>query len=227
MGYPPAPHASDVERSHDRAGRSTAHGPRLLAPLVGAALLVAACGGAGPSRAGVARLPASSGAATAGPGVPAAAGTGTAYEQQLAYSQCMRSHGVPDFPDPVPAADGGAARRIEVQQGSDLDPAAPRFQAAYRACRALGPAAPPGRQQDVLLQRLAEELAYSSCMRSHGTANFPDPVMSSKGVTITLNGIDTDSPAFRSADAACQPALSGASGTPGASGGTGPGGGQP
>jgi hypothetical protein len=50
----------------------------LAAALAGTALLAAACGSGGP---------------------PAAAGT-TAYQKALAYSQCMRSHGVPGFPDP-------------------------------------------------------------------------------------------------------------------------------
>ncbi len=198
-----------------------------VATLAGVVLLVAACSAAAPAPSGVARLSASSDGATGGPGA-ATYGHGTGYEQQLAYSQCMRTHGLPDFPDPVPMRGGGYGRTLEVQKGSDLDPATPRFQAAYRACKALAPVPPPGQQRQTDEQRLSRALQYSACMRARGVAGFPDPVLSSNGsVTVTLNGVDTESPTFQSADAACQSALSGSSGAAAASGGSGAGSGQP
>ena len=45
------------------------------------------------------------------------------------YSQCMRAHGVPDFPDP--SVNGGS---IRVQIGSDLNPNDPTFQNASKLC---------------------------------------------------------------------------------------------
>jgi hypothetical protein len=53
----------------------------------------------------------------------------------LKYSQCMRSHGVPNFPDlgqsdPSPAPGNGAA----------INPNSPQFQAASTACQHLLPA---------------------------------------------------------------------------------------
>jgi hypothetical protein len=52
----------------------------------------------------------------------------------LLFSRCMRSHGVPDFPDP-PSASGGAIRIAF--GGSGLDPAAPLFRRAQRTCFSL------------------------------------------------------------------------------------------
>jgi hypothetical protein len=55
-----------------------------------------------------------------------------AQQQQklLAFSACMRAHGVKDFPDP---SNGGL--QIHVRPGSDLDPSNPTFQKAQQACK--------------------------------------------------------------------------------------------
>jgi hypothetical protein len=57
--------------------------------------------------------------------------------QGLRFSQCMRAHGLTDFPDP--SASGGIF--IQNQPGSDLDPNNPRFKTAQAACRYLSPKA--------------------------------------------------------------------------------------
>jgi phage-related tail fiber protein len=59
-----------------------------------------------------------------------------AQQQQklLAFSACMRSHGLKDFPDP---SNGGL--RIDAHPGSDLDPANPTFQSAQKACQKYAP----------------------------------------------------------------------------------------
>jgi hypothetical protein len=49
--------------------------------------------------------------------------------QLLAFAKCMRSHGVPKFPDPIFHADG----RFEI--GVPQDPNSPSFIAAGNACR--------------------------------------------------------------------------------------------
>jgi hypothetical protein len=43
------------------------------------------------------------------------------------FSACMRSHGVPNFPDPTP---GGG-----IQLPTDLDPQSPAFRSARQACK--------------------------------------------------------------------------------------------
>ncbi|HEY6522956.1 MAG TPA: hypothetical protein VIY10_04250 [Solirubrobacteraceae bacterium] len=59
---------------------------------------------------------------------------------------------------------------------------------------------------------------FSACMRSHGIANFPDPVVTTSGgstkVAIAINPTISGQPAFKSAQAACNHILP--------NGGTGP-----
>ena len=40
------------------------------------------------------------------------------YQQQLAYAQCVRRHGLPDFPLPSPSAAAGVSRRMTASPGS-------------------------------------------------------------------------------------------------------------
>lgn len=54
-------------------------------------------------------------------------------EGALAHAQCMREHGLENFPDPTFDEDGGA--RVRIGPGSGLDPDDPDFQAAEEACR--------------------------------------------------------------------------------------------
>ncbi len=55
-------------------------------------------------------------------------------EGLLAFAQCMRDNGVPDFPDP----DGGGINL----NGTGIDRNTPEFQAAHKACEPLLPAHP-------------------------------------------------------------------------------------
>jgi hypothetical protein len=55
--------------------------------------------------------------------------------QALKYSDCMRSHGLPNFPDPTESS-GGISMRIG---GPGLDPNSPQFQTAQKECRSLAP----------------------------------------------------------------------------------------
>jgi hypothetical protein len=57
----------------------------------------------------------------------------------LKYSQCMQSHGIPDFPDP-----SGGGLSIRVSPGSDLNPQSPTFQAAAKLCTKLTGVPGPG-----------------------------------------------------------------------------------
>jgi hypothetical protein len=65
-------------------------------------------------------------------GHPSAAQTAKAKAQALAMSRCMRSHGVPNFPDPqFHTGPGGVVVRIG---GPGVNPSTPAFQAAQKAC---------------------------------------------------------------------------------------------
>jgi hypothetical protein len=57
-----------------------------------------------------------------------------AREQQsmLRFSRCMRSHGVPNFPDPTFTADGGIKMSM---RGTDVKLNSPQFTAAKKACK--------------------------------------------------------------------------------------------
>ena len=113
----------------------------------------------------------------------------------LAHAECMRSHNVPDFPDPGPIS-------IDTRAHPDLDPSSPTFVAAQHACLSLAPAGAAGGTVSPQLQEAA--LAYSACMRSHGFPKFADPVFDNRGEHVPINGIDTDSAQFRSSDQTCQ-----------------------
>jgi hypothetical protein len=52
----------------------------------------------------------------------------------LKYSQCMRSHGMPNFPDPTESPNGISLRL------DGIDPNSAQFRSAQTACRSLSPA---------------------------------------------------------------------------------------
>jgi hypothetical protein len=66
------------------------------------------------------------------------AGAAKVTAQQIKYAHCMRTHGIPAFPDP--SANGGFTLPNSIDQNS------PIFQKAQRACEQLQPgfAGPPG-----------------------------------------------------------------------------------
>ena len=115
--------------------------------------------------------------------------------QGVKYADCVRAHGLPNFPDP-----GTSAAYHFVAQ---LNPSAPAIESAQKACAkygaALAPPAPPSASQMRELVKLAH------CMRTHGVPNFPDPTGNNAETyqLIFRLGIDPKSPAFGHAAAAC------------------------
>lgn len=141
---------------------------------------------------------------SAGPGVagegstsasPSASPSGDLRDAQLAYAQCMRDHGITDFPDPQPG--GGIA--LQGEPGSDLDPDSPQFQDADEACNSLLP--PPSGEEEE--EAREEMLAYAECMREHGFPDFPDP-QPGEGINLDAGEHpEFDSPQFDEASEAC------------------------
>lgn len=120
-----------------------------------------------------------------------------ALAQALAYSRCMRSHGVPNFPDPTSNGHG-------VSMGlKNVDPNSPEFKAAQEACHKLQPG-PGSMSAQQRAQARADGLKMASCMHAHGFPTFPDP--NSQGVIeITpADGLNTNSPQYQSAVKRCQ-----------------------
>lgn len=148
----------------------------LATALPGIALLAAACG--------------SGGSPTAGPGT-----NQTAYQQALAYAQCMRNHGEPGFPDPT-------------SQGAitygPIDIHSPQYLSANKTCEHLLGSQPMTAAQK--REHVSQALKYSACMRAHGMPNFPDPIIvqGGKAVGFRMSGIDQSSPQFQSAQQACR-----------------------
>jgi hypothetical protein len=115
----------------------------------------------------------------------------------------MRSHGVPNFPDPDSSGSlpKGDARHFGVSTS--------RLQAARTACQRLLPNnggaitassinqcmmagdCPPALVRQVLI----EERRFARCMRSHGVPHWPDPSIDSEGrpvfaISISKLGFD-------------------------------------
>ena len=127
----------------------------------------------------------------------------------------MRSHGVPNFPDPTSGGQipGGKTTLIRLSQTNS------RYQAAQQACQRLWPYQQPNQAQQG--QQLTYDLKFAQCMRAHGVPNFPDPTNGSHGLVFVLSasrlGIDPHSPQLLAKAHQCQhllPAMPRGSGLP-------------
>jgi hypothetical protein len=187
-------------REHTAGGRSrlerTAFRGLALVAVVGLSLLASACGG-GSSGAKVAHIGTTT--ASNGSGSSGASGSGN----PTAFSSCMRSHGVPNFPDPDSQGHIKITGGVSNGKTFGVDTNSPQFKAASRACRKLQPnggrpsAAQQAKEQQAVLK-------FAQCMRSHGVPKFPDP---KAGGALTLgskNGVDPNTPAFQAAQKTCQ-----------------------
>ena len=177
----------------------------IILSLLAAALGLAACGSSQPN----------TGGATTDQG-----NTAAAQAKSLAFSRCMRSHGVPNFPDSPTT--GGGGFKLRVTRGSNGTSASvngvavngPAFQSAMTACRSYLPnGGHPSAAQTAKAK--AQALAMSRCMRSHGVTNFPDPQFGTGpgggfGIRIGGAGLDPNSPAFQAAQKACGSIFGGA-----------------
>jgi hypothetical protein len=152
---------------------TTARAVALGAALTGVAGLAAACGGGG-----------------------SASTTGKSnYQIALAYANCMRSHGDPNWPDP------NSQGQFLKTHANDTAFNAPAR--AYKACQHL---LPHGGQLTTAEQQAISPLMlkFTACMRSHGILNFPDPTVNAGGVSVNPGSLDIHSPQFHAAQQACQ-----------------------
>ena len=120
----------------------------------------------------------------------------------LAFSRCIRSHGVSNFPDPN-SSGVWPKSQVAVAAGS------PRFQAATQACGHLLPDGGPGvSPSPAVVQQIQMEMAkFARCMRSHGVPNWPDPILD-RGKAVfdpEAAGIDIKSPQIGTSMHACMP----------------------
>ncbi len=114
----------------------------ILAAATAIALLTAACSG-NQAAGNFGGAPAAGSASpSTGRGGSSVAGRPTAPQKQLAFSDCMRSHGVPgvptSFPSPVPGPPPSKPDFKPVT-ATGPNPGSPQWQAAQHACRSLMP----------------------------------------------------------------------------------------
>jgi hypothetical protein len=160
-----------VMRRPRRAWPPTARTATAIIAATGLAMLAAAC--SSPSSV--------SGSPNSGRSANSASAVG--------YSACMRSHSVPNFPDPT--GSGG----IPKESAQHLGVSDSQFSAAQQACQHLLPAtggslSASSLQQCYLAavcpQALVQQAVnagrgFARCMRSHGVPNWPDPTVDSEG----------------------------------------------
>jgi hypothetical protein len=199
-----------------------------LATLV-SGVLVAGCGGSSPSAttapvasatssaaapsanhsATAEKSTATTGGAASSSGSP---GPGAGRSGPLAFAECMRANGVPNFPDPNPG-------RGLLFSLAGVDPSAPAFEAAQTKCQKLmGPGLPfPGSKTHPSAQTMAKLLQIARCMRGHGVPQFPDPQTSvpshpagiqeitdfDGAILLFPSTINFQAPAYRQALTAC------------------------
>ena len=169
-----------------RGGDRVRRAGLLAIALAVAGVLVAGCSG-GPADPGVAGVS----SATASPSQSA---TVSGEAEALQYAACMRSHGVPDFPDPT-VQNGSVG--FSITAGDGVDQNSLQYQSARQACSSLrgGGTANSGSGN------LAKELKFAQCMRSHGVPDFPDP--NKNGGFSGTSTVNPSSPTFQKAQSTC------------------------
>jgi hypothetical protein len=168
-----------------------------VVPIAAFALLTAGCGGGGGS-------PNVANVATSTTGATTTAATQSGL---LAFSQCMRSNGAPNFPDPQRLVGGNV--KLTIHQ---LGTGSPRIQTALSACNHLLPSRGGQETAQQTRTQLADELSFARCMRSHGVSRFPDPTAQGELSVemVQAQGIDVHSAAVLRVVQACLPASHGA-----------------
>jgi hypothetical protein len=126
----------------------------------------------------------------------------------LEFSECMRAHGVTNFPDPAKLPSSPPPIGATFLGNGPNPNTSPIYRAASAACRRYAVAEPVTPAGAAEMQ--AEQLRYAQCLRAHGEPGFPDP--SANGGFVVPKSIDENSPVFRRAERDCvsvQPRLPG------------------
>jgi hypothetical protein len=169
----------------------------LMALLAGLllALAVAACSG-GNKGDGVASLNGSDKATST---TSAGAGGGYDLRQALVFTRCMRQHGY-DTPDPQMEGNN-----VGLQLPNYQGQRAPKYQAAWQACRRYAPDGGVARAPSA--QDRQQALAFARCMRQHGV-NLPDPQITADDIDQPpAPGMRKDDPRVKAAEQACVQSL--------------------
>src|SRR5215467_2418421 len=165
-------------RSDPDRGRGSSRWAGVLAVTAGIVMLMAACGGS--------------------PSSTSSTGASGQFQQDLAFTRCMRSHGLPDFPGPNANGHGFGSQQQQDQQRSD-----PHFGTAYSACQHMLASVPSSHRTKVIPSQ-TQLVRFSQCMRSHGVPDYPDynPSVNLRTELAQL-GINTNSPQFQATLQTC------------------------
>ena len=178
----PPPWAGTLAAMNQRSRRQPRRDTRIAVVITATAglALVAACGGS-PASAGPAG---SAGSANAGGATSTAA-------QAVAYTQCMRSHGVPEYPGP-----DSSGQLQKIGSGQQVGVSDDQLNTARNACQSLWPY--QGLTATQQQQELADMVKFAQCMRSHGVPTLPDPIATDGQVKFVISlsktGINPESP---------------------------------
>lgn len=122
----------------------------------------------------------------------------SAQQSGLAYAQCMRSHGVSNFPDNA-ISDSSGRLSVNLPQSVTSNP---HYQSASKACHSKLPGGGSTGNQSKNTQA---ELKLATCMRAHGVTNFPEPNSQGKMIITGGNsGVDPSSPTYQAAWKVCR-----------------------
>jgi hypothetical protein len=166
-----------------------------LSATAGLALLAVGCGGSPGSP--VAQLGSTTTRSSSSSNPPAASAQRNG---AVAFAGCMRSHGVPKWPDPSSSGVFDKSKLTSQQLGASTS----RVQTAQGACSHLLPSGRSVPNPAQVQQMRAQGLRFSLCVRRHGVPNFPDPDRSGRIPDPASVGVDQGSPKFQAANQACR-----------------------
>jgi hypothetical protein len=97
-------------------------------------------------------------------------GTGTSGkgDKAVEFADCMRKHGIAEFPDPNGLSDQELVDAIE-----RANPSSAAFKKAVGACKDLQPVGLLGGKASA--QQTSARLEFAQCIRDNGVKDFPDP----------------------------------------------------
>jgi hypothetical protein len=140
---------------------------------------------------------------------------GATYTQMLAFAKCMRSNGVPNFPNPDRQGDFNNATVNALTSNNSGDN-------ALHQCRSVLPNAGTGLTTEQIQQiqqtNLRNAVKAAHCMRAHGIMNFPDPAGTTQASGVNwqpvasaeqAGGFNQNSPSYEAAFMACNGKLVG------------------
>jgi hypothetical protein len=178
----------------------TAFAPAIIpiAATASALALLAGCGGGGGSPGAASGASATTAATTSTQNGTTTVQIGS-FPGRLAFARCMRSHGIPNWPDPT--SDGGFDKfklrqlRLNVSRVRAIEETFCKYD--------FEPGGQPQGQTITPADRV-DYLRAAACIRSHGVPDFPDPTFQNSTVRFNIPpNIDPNSPQAKRAEAIC------------------------